>query len=348
MITLGPAGTLKLGTSAATAVEVAVSWVDINTTTQAVTPGGKNVNIAAIATNTDIIGSFPAAGSVRNIKSIFARAKGGANTLTLTHSYDGTTVGDILSVTLATGERIQYDSDGFDTYASDGSLRPGAALGEFIQQQRLTASATITVSSRTNRIRLRMVGGGGAGGSGPAAVVASAAAAGGGGGAGAYGEWWIAVTPGTGYVATIGAAGAAGAAGAVGGNGGNTTLVIGGVTYQANGGIGGSAMTPAATTALAVAGGAGATSVTGGTPMSIVGGEPGDPGNRVSGTVAIGGKGGTSLIGPGGVSNVVQGNGSAPGTAGGGGGSGGVTLNGGATTVGGAGGAGLIIVEEYT
>jgi hypothetical protein len=349
MLSLGAAGTLKLAQTAATLVDVVVTWVDITTATGAITPGGKNTALSAISSGgADILGTVPGTGVVRNIKSIFARAKGGANTVTLIHSFDGTNASDVVSIALVTGERLQYDSDGFEVYAADGSLRVGAPLGEFVQMQRLTGNGTLTVSARTNRIRLRMVGGGGAGGSGPAAIVASAAAAGGGGGAGAYGEWWVAVTPGTGYAATVGGGGAAGAAGAVGGNGGNTTLVVGGVTYQANGGVGGAAMTPAAATALAVAGGAGGTSVTGGTPMSVVGGEPGDAGNRVSGTVAIGGKGGNSLIGPGAIATVAQGNGATPGTAGGGGGSGGLTLNGGATTVGGVGGAGLIIVEEYT
>lgn len=85
-------------------------------------------------------------------------------------------------------------------------------------------------------IELELIGGGGGGGAN-----GSGGTGGGGGGGGAYLYANVAVTPGTAYDITIGAAGTAGNGGSntSGGNGGNTTITIGATTYTAAGGSGG-------------------------------------------------------------------------------------------------------------
>lgn len=337
---------LQLVTSAAGAVSVHTSWVDVTVSTGAITPGSQNTaSITSIAT-TDTV-PVPGAGVTRNVQTQTVRNTHAsvANTVTVQHT-DGTNVEPLFSAVLAAGESLQFvDGDGFSVFASTGARKFSvSSSGQLIKTTILTsASGTHTTDPATRTLVLRLVAGGGAGGG--AATVASGGGCGGGGAAGGNARKTFSVSGGTGYSYTCGAAGAAGAAGAnPGGTGGNTTFTVGATTVTAFGGLGGTGMA-AGTTVLAALGGSQPAISTNGDINGS--GAPGLPGIRLSGTVGVSGAGGSSVFGAGDEGLITQGNGAA-GTGFGAGGSGGVTLNAGAATSGGAGVAGCILAEEYS
>src|SRR4051812_13488966 len=90
---------LQVVTTAAVATHVQASYVDNNAGT--ITPGRLNTIISTAAT-TDVVAA-PAASTSRNIKQMTVRAKGGAQTVTVQHT-DGTTVVELISVSLTTGQ----------------------------------------------------------------------------------------------------------------------------------------------------------------------------------------------------------------------------------------------------
>lgn len=102
---------VQLLTAAATTVEVHASWVDLDTSTGAVTPGRKNTTIST-ATTTDIVPA-PASGNVRNVKGLYITNTHAttATQATVLHT-DGTTVADIYGINLMAGENIGYREDG--------------------------------------------------------------------------------------------------------------------------------------------------------------------------------------------------------------------------------------------
>lgn len=345
-------GRLQVTTVAIGTVDAHTSYVDVlgsTPSTQVLTPGIKDTKITTAGVY-DLTGS-PAASTSRNVKRVCLTNTGAAAiTLLVERSPDGgTTKYFVRSVSLAQNEALEYDDGiGWVVYDATGAVRATASLGRFTgTSTRLSGNGTFTTGSTTTRIRLRGVGAGGGGGGGAPAVVAGGASAGGGGAAGAYGEWWIAVLPNTGYAYTSGTAGAGGAIGATGSAGTSATFVVAGVTYTCPGGAGGTSMGAAAATAANAAGGATGSAPTGGTVLMQNNGMPGDYGNRASGTIAASGAGGSSPFGPGGQAVIAQGNGLA-GTGSGAGGSGGLTLNGGATQTGGNGASGGWAVEEFT
>ena len=205
-----------------------------------------------------------------------------------------------------------------------------------------TSGTTFTTGTNTTLIVLRLQAGGGAGGG--AGTGAGTSAAGGGGAGGGYAEKTFPVTPNTTYTYSLGAAGAAGAAGANdGGAGGNTTFAAGGVTVTAFGGNGGKGMAGSATIVSALGGASPAVSTNGDVNG---GGEPGERSFTLSATLAVSGKGGSSMFGTGGNGINVEGAGVA-GTGYGAGGSGGMQDSNGTARAGGAGTAGLIVIDEY-
>ncbi len=104
MINLATTGKLQVITSAAGAVDVVSSWVELSGTT--VTPGSSPVAIST-ATTTDIVAS-PAAG-IRNVKTCFVRNKSGV-TITVTVQLNvGGTLYEIRKVSLAPGAVLYYD-----------------------------------------------------------------------------------------------------------------------------------------------------------------------------------------------------------------------------------------------
>lgn len=323
------------------AISVHASWIDLSGTTT--TPGRLNTAISSAAT-TDVVAA-PAGSTTRNVKLLTIRNKdpSASDAITVQHT-DGTTVVELIKVTLLAGYQLQYiDGIGFVLVDASGGTVTTPLTGRFLGSSVLTsASSNFTTSPSTNTLRIRGVGGGG-GGSGCTSV-ASAAAGGGGGGAGGYIEKTVAVSPNTSYAYTCGAAGT-GVSAAAGNNGGNSTFVIGATTYTAFGGTGGP-QAVALTTLSSYKGGAGGAVSTNGDVN--VGGAPGGPGHVtvVATPLGAGGEGGTSPIGAGGTSTGISVNGNvAIGFGGGGGGA----LTGASTArTGGNGTAGAWIVDEFS
>lgn len=116
---------IQVITSAALDVHVQASWVD--NASGVITPGRTNTVIST-ATTTDVVAS-PAASTARNVKQLTARAKGGANTITVQHT-DGTTVVELLSAALNAGDQLVFtDGYGFEVLDSTGQLRQVGAIG---------------------------------------------------------------------------------------------------------------------------------------------------------------------------------------------------------------------------
>lgn len=95
---------LRIVTSAASAVDVHASWVDL--ASGVATPGRTNTAIVS-ATTTTVVGS-PAASTVRTVKTLSVRNKGaGTQVVTILHS-DGTTIVEVIEATLAPDTSLQY------------------------------------------------------------------------------------------------------------------------------------------------------------------------------------------------------------------------------------------------
>lgn len=332
---------LQIVTSAAVALDVQASFIDNNAGT--ITANRTNT-IIVTATTTDVIAA-PAASTARNVKHLSARARGGANTVTVKHT-DGSVVPELIKVALLQDEVLLFnDGTGWQVFDASGALKCSFAptAGRFIKETVYTSgSGNHTTDVKASKIKIRLLGGGGGGGGGSTA--AAQGASGGGGAAGAYAEKYFDVSPSTAYAYVVGAAGAAGAnTGGNGGAGGDTTFIVGGVTVTAKGGGGGIGMTTG-TSDIGAAGGAGVVSTNGDINGS---GQPGEMGWRRSGTLGYSGGGGSTHIGGGGVGRTASGVGSV-GIGPGAGGGGGLVQNNSAAVLGGAGITGIVIVEEYT
>ena len=205
--------------------------------------------------------------------------------------------------------------------------------------QTFTANGTYTPTTGMTYCKIQLVGGGGGGGG-----AVPSYNAGGGGGAGGYSYGvFTAATVGASQTVTIGALGAGGAAGTHNGSAGGTTSV--GSLISATGGSGGGGADNVTGIGVSGAGGSGSS---GAVNLS---GQAGGIGvfSYIPGVpleFSIGGAGGSSLFGAGGVYNYLT-----PGTIGvaatgyGSGGSGGAAN---ASNIGGgAGTAGFVIITEY-
>jgi hypothetical protein len=334
---------LQVVTSAAVSLDVQASYVDVSGST--VTTNRQNTVIVT-ATTTDVVPS-PAASTARNVKHVSARARGGANTVTIKHT-DGTNPVELIKVALLQDETLVFnDGTGFQVFDATGAVKNAFAPagGRYIKTTVYSSgSANHTTDAKASKLKVRLVAGGGGGGG--CSSAASSAACGGGGGGGGYAEKDFDVSPSTAYAYAVGAAGSAGAnTGGTGGTGGNSTFTVGGVTVTAFGGAGGVGMAAATTADSLAGGGAGGATSTNGDVNGA--GHPGDYGIRRSGTIAVSGNGGSTRNGGGGVGRTAAGVGNA-GNGEGAGGGGGLVLNASAAVLGGAGASGVIIVEEYT
>lgn len=227
-------------------------------------------------------------------------------------------------------------------------LQLGQAIGRYLGFQVFAASGTYTPTAGAKTIQVEAIGGGGGGG-GCAGTTAAQQATSFGGVAGSYAlvEFPVDANILAGVAVTVGAAGAGATAGAnSGGAGGNTTF---GTRLSVAGGAGGG-------------GGAGngsgayignrvrsftAASATGGSILKSVLGADGSAPMALSVDVTVGGAGGSTLLGTGGlpITNQ-QGN---PGAGRGAGGAGGSRPQSQATAIPGAAGtAGIVIVYEYS
>jgi hypothetical protein len=209
--------------------------------------------------------------------------------------------------------------------------------------QTFTASGTYTPTIGMRFAKIECIGGGGAGGGAKVTGAATVNTASG-GGSGEYAQGtFSATTIGASQSVTIGAAGTANS-GASGGNGGNTS--VGSTVISANGGVGG--VTGGTSSISNSNGSLGGTGGTGGdfrTP-----GQPGFFGGANTGATAlIGGQGGSSVYGAGGltpVSGTANQGGAGLGYGSGGGGSCNY-INQAAALLGGAGAKGVVIITEY-
>ncbi|HAI6241747.1 TPA: carbohydrate kinase [Escherichia coli] len=235
----------------------------------------------------------------------------------------------------------------FGDIKSDGTVKTalenlglGDGSGRLIQCQVFKSSGTYTPTKGTRFIIVEIVGGGGAGG-GCQVGYPNNAACGGGGMSGEYVK--ARVDNSTVTTVTIGYGGT-GASASVGAPGGATSF---GNTIIAKGGLGGNVL--AEGTAPGVVGPYGAYTEPGFTGANIIGSGSGysSPGVRYSGSLAMGGPGGDSILGAGAGSQAIVGEGiNANGHGGGGGGA---CVYGGATQqrAGGSGMAGIAIIWEY-
>lgn len=226
------------------------------------------------------------------------------------------------------------------TPLSQTAAAPIWSTGQVITQvisRIFTANGTYTPTTGMIFCISEAIGAGGGGG-GAATSGGGNAAIGGSGGAGGYSKKiFTAATIGASQAITIGAAGTAGTAGNnAGGNGGTTSI---GALISSTGGNGGAGSTNS--TAASYSGGTGG-SGSGGDFNTT--GNAGSPGISNS-TIVMGGNGGSSFFGGGGIGRVTAGAGNTANSYGGGG-SGGVTANS-AQQAGGAGQAGIVIITEF-
>jgi hypothetical protein len=104
---------LRVTTTTTAAIQVHVSWVDLNTSTGTVTPGSLITAISTATTTT--VCSAPASGVVRNIKfaSFFNNDAAVSNNLQVEH-FNGTTAAPFYNVTLIAKAALHYnDADGW-------------------------------------------------------------------------------------------------------------------------------------------------------------------------------------------------------------------------------------------
>ena len=223
--------------------------------------------------------------------------------------------------------------------------------GELIRRTRfVTSDAAFALHPMTRLVRAKAKGAGGAGG-GATVSTAGAAAAGSGGNAGE--ELWTELEdPGGSTVAVTIGAGGAGASGAAGGDGGDTTITINSVSYVAAGGLGGRRgpqsllllyRKPITQTTSTVVNGEFRIAPALGQP-ALYGG------TGVSSTArALGGMGGNSPWGQGGLGHETAGGASGAGAAarGRGAGGGGASATSSGSVAGGAGASGVVELEEF-
>jgi hypothetical protein len=327
--------------SGVTSITVHASWIDYSAGT--ITPGRTNTIPITTATTTTVVAA-PASSTQRNVKSLVIHNThaSSSNAITVNHT-DGSNVETLLQYTLLASESIQYfDGIGFEVIDAAGGRKVTPATGRFRSVTVHTSGTTHTTAADTNTIKVYVVAGGGQGGGGLGG--SSTASAGGGGAAGGYAEKTFAVSPNTAYTYAIGAGGSTSTGQTTGQTGGNSTFAVGATTVTAFGGLGGSGGGAQASTVLTVLGGAAPAISTNGDVNGS--GDPGSPGIRLSGTIAVSGNGGSCPFGAGGVGVITDVAGNV--SIGFGGGGGGATSLTAANRNGGAGTGGIIIVEEYS
>jgi len=219
-----------------------------------------------------------------------------------------------------------------------------AGTGRLLNVQTFNSSGTYTPTAGTKSVIIEVQAGGGGGG-GAGYTSNSTVSLGSGGGGGGYAKTKLTVAAATGATVTVGSGGAGGSIAPTSGTaGGNSSFGALCVTVGGSGGFGQAQATPPFT-ATGVVGG----SVSTPTPniLSIPGGSS-SPGFAVSTGSCVGGNGGNSALGTGGLG---AGNNNISGNAGrgyGGGGGAGVSQNSpSAGQAGSAGSSGVVVVWEY-
>jgi hypothetical protein len=123
LLLTGTSDLLQAVTGAAVTVDVHADWMDLVAGTP--TPGRTNTAIST-ATTTTVVGS-PAASVQRNVQALSVRNKHASTACPVTvQHFDGTTTVELIKVTLAAGERLQYeDGSGWTVLDAVGNIRQG-------------------------------------------------------------------------------------------------------------------------------------------------------------------------------------------------------------------------------
>lgn len=327
------------GAKATTDSPVIVSSTNLTSTTDV---PAISTSLTNGATAVDVLAA-PASGT-QLIKSISVfNTDTAAITLTIRTNNGGTTR-TLFKTALAIGDSLQYeDRLGFCLMNSAGQVKQTSSPFKLIRTPSVLGPGTTSYKIPSNCIAIfvELVGAGGGGGGCTASV--NNPAAGGGGAGGGYMRAWI-LNPQTTTITTVvptSAAGGSGAAAANGTDGSDATMTVNSVVYTAKGGKGGTGMATG-TLPLVALGGVGQIPTNG--DINIAG-QPGGPGIRINTTIAIGGNGGSSVIGSGARALITDAIGNA-GLASGGGGSGSTAIS--TNRTGGAGATGVIIIHEYS
>ncbi|EFD1055771.1 hypothetical protein FEL34_08685 [Escherichia coli] len=297
-------------------------------------PKGQDMN--QILYELSALGRWSSTGALNTFDSEFASEISGYPSGAMLISDDG----ERIFINTTEGNLSDPNNNGVGWKDALSYLGLGDGSGRLINCQVFKSSGTYTPTKGTRFIIVEIVGGGGAGG-GCQVGYPNNAACGGGGMSGEYVK--ARVDNPTVTTVTIGYGGT-GASASVGAPGGATSF---GNTIIAKGGLGGNVL--AEGTAPGVVGPYGAYTEPGFTGANIIGSGSGysSPGVRFSGSLAIGGPGGDSILGAGAGSQAIVGEGiNANGHGGGGGGA---CVYGGATQqrAGGSGMAGIAIIWEY-
>lgn len=261
-------------------------------------------------------------GTVLSTGSAITVANGGTGQTTYTDGQllIGNTTGNTLTkATLTAGSGISITNGaGSVTITSSAAGLPGA------QGQAFTSSGTFTIPTGVTAIKMTIVGGGGAGGS-----TSSTGVQGGGGGGGAAIKFLTGLTPGNTLTVTVGAA--AGTSSVASGTQSITTVSATGGANATNNNF---------TFGLGGTGGVGSS---GDLNIGGTGGGYGfaAPNTCTTFAYAVGGTGGSSILGGGGL-GAYEANGNAGRAYGGGGGG---SMSSAGTRTGGAGAAGVVLIE---
>lgn len=239
----------------------------------------------------------------------------------------------------ATGDVLTTQADG--TWEAETPTPVPDSVVSF-KVTTFTSSDTFTTDAKCMFALVRGCAGGGGGGGAESTGAADPVAGGGGGGGGAVEEWFTAAQLGATVSVTIGGAGSAGGGSGSGGNGGNGGDTTFGALFTAAGGLGGTGTGADATAQGPRAGGRGGSGSNG---TFFTPGTHGEMSYINSDGFAVGGKGGNSKFGLGGLGGVQDADGSA-GTGNGAGGGGGAEDDAGGHA-GGAGTAGFVVVVEF-
>jgi len=121
---------IQVVTGAAAQIECHASWADFNGTT--VTLGRQNTPHITTATTTTIVAS-PGASTTRNVKHLNITNDHASQSCLITiEHYDGTTVEELISVILLSGENMVLGEDGRWThYDANGAVYPPAGKGAY-------------------------------------------------------------------------------------------------------------------------------------------------------------------------------------------------------------------------
>lgn len=132
---------ISVVTSAAVAVDVHASWVDYASST--ITPGRTNTAITT-ATTTTVVAS-PGASTQRNVKTLHLRNKDGSASVDVTVRHtDGTTTVELIKVTLAAGDSLEY-IEGVGFFKIPNPINPPAA-NYITSDQTISAATTAYVA----------------------------------------------------------------------------------------------------------------------------------------------------------------------------------------------------------